>query len=47
MLTSISNHWPERAESNIFPVDGFDRYGKDLKMAQRGKIQNVSNCLIF
>lgn len=31
MLTSISNHWPERAESDIFPVDGFDGYVKDLK----------------
>lgn len=31
MLTSISNHWPERAESNTFPVDGFDGYGKDLE----------------
>ena len=31
MLTSISNHWPERAESNIFPVDGFDGYCKDLE----------------
>lgn len=31
MLASISNHWPERAESNIFPVDGFDGYSKDFE----------------
>ena len=31
MLTSISNHWPERVESDTFPVDGFDGYGKDLE----------------
>ena len=31
MLTSISNRWPERAESDTFPVDGFEWYSKDLE----------------